>query len=177
MVTKSTTAPVGASELERVDLGKNDPTTKKSGDPATGEEAVKVGAAQSVSSVAVEQGPTLDDCRGWASDGWGFVFGSIEEELPWLKYPDDVKARAVDKTAPVLFKYRDKLPDWFLRFREEIELGMFLGGMIFGGVKAYRDAKAAADLTKAKPAVTNVDQKEKPAQPAQPVADNVTRTA
>lgn len=77
--------------------------------------------------------------------GWDFCLDRVSEAAPVLSYPSDVRSKAVAMTTPVLVKHWDKFPEWFKRWREEIALGMFVGGLIAGAVKTVR-----ADLVRRK---------------------------
>lgn len=100
---------------------------------------------------------TPDDARDLSGWAWNFLFNEATEALPFLDYPQELREKAIAKTAPVVYKWRDKFPHWFKLWRQEIELGMFVAGVAYGTYKQIkvekeRREKIIADRKAAAPA-------------------------
>lgn len=68
-----------------------------------------------------------------------FTASTAESIWPCLSYDESLRAAAVEKLMPVLSKYGMEMPEWLKPYKEELEAGLFFGGIIF---KSYIDIKA-----------------------------------
>ena len=75
----------------------------------------------------------------------GVVLTNLSSIHPALAggYPENVRVGLVDKVAPVVEKYDGLLPSWLEKWKEEISLGMAVGGLLYGSVMAIKQHNRA----------------------------------
>lgn len=147
---KTTIGPAPAGTVDeltaiRAELQPEAPAASQ-GAAATGTAPAPDGNPAPASLVAVD--PTLEPITReqaieMATDVWGVVFDGVEQMSPF-RFSPPTREKAIAKTFPVIVKHADKLPWWYKKWKEEIDLGVFVGTLIFTCTKAYVAAKRAA---------------------------------
>jgi len=88
----------------------------------------------------------VDEAMGLAVAGVQTAAALAERKWKCLKFDDNTKVEVSTKAAAVLAKYDCKLPPWLEAYKEEIELGLCLGGVIAGAyVTVQKHNKAMAE--------------------------------
>lgn len=149
MKPASAAAPIPPAALDELSAISNELKTDGAGEPAA-PDAPQPEAAAASPSPAPAADPDLapitpEQAQDMAGQVWGFAFDSTEQMLPVFKFHDQTRAKAIAKTVPVILKHQDKLPWWYKKWREEIDLGMFVGALVVTCIKGYILAKRAAE--------------------------------
>lgn len=90
----------------------------------------------------------VDEAMGLAVGSVQVIAAAVEKKWECIKFDDKTKVEVSTKAAAVLAKYDCKLPPWLEAYKEEIELGLCLGGVIAGcymTVQKHKKELAAND--------------------------------
>lgn len=142
------TAPAVAQVDELRQLGAE---IELQGAPATEEGSAPAGSPAPAASEAPAVDPsamTPEAAADIAAGVWTQAFDLVELGLPFVKFPQVTRVKAVEKTVPVILKHQDKLPWWYKKYREEIDLGIFVGLIIYNCTRAYLVAKRIEEQAK-----------------------------
>ena len=112
------------------------------------EESEQKKAEEIKNEQSAESNKKVNEAMGIAVTGIQIVSKAVEKKWDCINFDDKTKVEISEKTAAVLAKYDCKLPPWLEAYKEEIELGLCLGGVIAGcymTVQKHKKELAAND--------------------------------
>ncbi len=98
--------------------------------------------------VEAEVKSKIDEAMTIAVTSVEMVAAAAESKWDCLTFQPETKLEVSQKAAAVLAKYNCQLPPWLLAYKEELELGLCLGGVIVGAymtVQKHKELEAAND--------------------------------
>lgn len=109
-------------------------------------------AGETLSKEAAEQlkAAELAAATAAATMGVNALVALFTAQVPYVHIDDKAREAVIEKAAPVLVKHGvgGELPPWLVKWREEIELGMVVGGIGFSvyiQVQQHKKAEAEAE--------------------------------
>ena len=89
-------------------------------------------ANESEKKEAEESTKKINEAMGLAVGSVKMISAMVEKKWSCIKFDDETKVQVSEKAAAVLTKYNCKLPPWLEAYKEELELGVLLGGIVMG---------------------------------------------